>query len=510
MHLAKPAAPRCWRQRCAAVLVGTLMATSGASAFVLGRTGGGAVTVQVKRAGAGPAARTVGGLRIVDGSTAEVLAATGLGARGKVKIGPPPGVVFAVASIARPKGLREGVSQPFAYDGGAGRKLRIALEPVGTLTTARAVFVRRPLGAPGGMVATLGPVTIAGPDGAPVSIAGPLFTPLFNDTSDVLRWVDTSEAVRRARQRELDLQDQGLADPSTHIDDRQLAPDLRIEGELTTDGRDASGELRIVDPTTGQVLERLAVDTQGHDWGALLAELARRVAERLRDRHPTTTTSTTVSTMVSTTSTSATLPPPTTSTSTPPTTTTTLASRPCTSVIPASSCRCSGGNHTACASDAICEQLGEDTCVDVVGHTVVTFRLAGSGARLGALRIDGGDDGVMDGSRGVGIRTGCGSAGITEWVPAPVSGDDLVCPTYYHPGKTITVTARRFLPPSLFRGNLYCASTFTGFSGAAGCAGMGKCNKHSCTCTIVTGAEKAEIVATYASVGGGCIPAAAP
>jgi len=89
-------------------------------------------------------------------------------------------------------------------------------------------------------------------------------------------------------------------------------------------------------------------------------------------------------------------------------------------------------------------------------------------------------------------------------------GDDLVCPTYYHPAKTITVTARRFLPQSLFRGNLYCASTFTGFSGAAGCAGMGKCNKHSCTCSIVTGAEKAEVVATYASVGSGCIPAAAP
>src|SRR5262249_26570902 len=169
MLLAKSAAPRCWRQRCAAVLVGTLMATSGASAFVLGRTGGGAVTVQVKRAGAGPAARTVGGLRIVDGSTAEVLAATGLGARGKVKIGPPPGVVFPAAGVGRPRGLRGGVSQPSAYDGGAGRKLRIALEPADTLTTARAVVVRRPLRAPGGLVATLGPVTIAGPDGAPVS-----------------------------------------------------------------------------------------------------------------------------------------------------------------------------------------------------------------------------------------------------------------------------------------------------------------------------------------------------
>src|SRR5262249_51670673 len=291
MLLAKSAAPRCWRQRCAAVLVSSLVTISGASAFVLGRTGGGAVTVQVKRAGAGPAARTVGGLRIVDGSTAEVLAATGLGARGRVKIGPPPGVVFAVASIARPKGLREGVSRPFAYDGGARLTLRIALEPTRPLAPGRRAGARRPPAVPGGLVATLGPVTIAGPDGVPVSIAGPLFTPLFNDTSDVLRWVDTSEAVRRARQRELDLQDQGLADPSTHIDDSPLAPDLRIEGELTTDGRDASGELRIVDPATGQVLERLAVDTQGHDWSALLAELARRGGPRRRARAPTSTTS---------------------------------------------------------------------------------------------------------------------------------------------------------------------------------------------------------------------------
>src|SRR5262249_47544546 len=127
-----------------------------------------------------------------------------------------------------------------------------------------------------------------------------------------------------------------------------------------------------------------------------------------------------------------------------------------------------------------------------------------------ALKIDGGDDGVMDGPRGVGIRTGCGSAGITEWGPAPGSGDDLVCPTYYHPAKTITGTAPPLPPPAPFRGKPDCASTFTGFSGAPGCAGMGKCNKHSCTCSIVTGAEKAEVVATYASVGSGCIPAAAP
>ncbi len=511
MHLTKPAVPSRWRAGCAAVLVATIAAIPAASAFVLGRTGGGGVTVQVKRAGPGQGARTVGGLRVVDGSTAEVLAATTLGMRGKVKVNPPPGVEFAVASVTRPKGLREGVSPVFAYDGSAPARLRIALEPVTAMVGVSALVIRR-LAAPGSMVATLGPVTIAGPDGVAVSIAGALFTPLFNDTSAFLRWVDTGEAVQRARQRQLVLQDQGLSDePSTRIVDRPLAPDLRIEGELTTDGPDVTGELRVVDPTTGEVLERLAVDTQGRDWGDLLAEVSRQVAKRLRARRTTTTTtSTTVSTRVSTSSTSPTLPTTTTSTSARPTTTTTLASRPCTSVIPASFCRCSGGSHTTCTSDAICQQSGEDTCVDVVGHTVVTFRLAGSGARLGALQIDGGGDGLVDVPGGVGVRIGCGSAGITEWSPVPVSADDIVCPTFYHPDTTVTVTARRDLPPLPFLGDLYCASTFTGFSGTGGCAGMGDCTKLGCTCSIVTGAEKTEIVATYESIGSGCVPAAAP
>ena len=66
------------------------------------------------------------------------------------------------------------------------------------------------------------------------------------------------------------------------------------------------------------------------------------------------------------------------------------------------------------------------------------------------------------------------------------------------------------LPPSPFLGDLFCASTFMGFSGAVECAGMGDCNKRTCRCSIVTGTEKTEIVATYAAQGSGCIPAAAP
>ena len=148
--------------------------------------------------------------------------------------------------------------------------------------------------------------------------------------------------------------------------------------------------------------------------------------------------------------------------------------------------------------------------MDHVGHTVVTFRLAGSGGRLGALQIDGGDDGLVYVHGGVGVRTGCGSAGFTEGNPVPVPAAYTVCPTFYHPGTTVTITARRQLPPSPYLGGLFCGSTFTGFSGAVDCAGMGVCNKNTCSCTIVTGTEKTEIVATYDAEGTGCIPASAP
>jgi hypothetical protein len=182
----------------------------------------------------------------------------------------------------------------------------------------------------------------------------------------------------------------------------------------------------------------------------------------------------------------------------------------CTSIIPASFCACTGGDHRTCTSDALCETYGEGQCVDHVGHTVVTFRLAGSGARLGALQIDGGGDGLVDVLGGVGVRIGCGSAGFTEGNPVPVPAVDTACPTFYHPGTTVTITARRELPPSPFLGDLFCASTFTGFSGAVDCAGMGDCNKNTCSCSIVTGTEKTEIVANYDAQGTGCIPAAAP
>jgi len=482
------------------------------------RSTAGVVAVQLRRAGNGSPARTAGGLRIVDGSTAEVLAAASVGARSKAKLGAPAGVEFAVASVARPKGLREAVSDVFRVDGDGVLKLKMMLEQSPATASVRGAALRSPalpvspLAASGSPVATLGPVTID-VGGARVRIDGPLFTPLFNDTSDFTRWVDTSEALQRARQHELALQETGAADPSTLIVDRPLAPDLRVEGALAIDGHTVTGELRIVDPATGEVLDRLAVDTSGRDWSDLLAELAGELATRLRNRRVTTstasTTSTTTTTASSTSSTTATIPA-TTTTSSAPTTTTVPGGGTCTSVIPASFCQCTGGNHLTCTSDALCEAYSEGQCVDHVGHTVVTFRLAGSGARLGALLIEGGHDGLVDMPGGVGVRIGCGSAGFTQGNPVPVPAADTACPTFYHPGTTVTITARRKLPPSLYLGDLFCASTFTGFSGVVGCAGMGHCNKNTCSCTIVTGTEKTEIVATYDADGTGCIPAAAP
>jgi len=110
MHLAKPSLSR-WRRPAAACLV--MMVVLPAT-----RSRAGVVAVQLKRAGSGPPAKTAGGLRVVDGSTAEVMAATSVGARSKAKLGAPAGVEFAVASVARPKGLREAVSDIFRFDGG--------------------------------------------------------------------------------------------------------------------------------------------------------------------------------------------------------------------------------------------------------------------------------------------------------------------------------------------------------------------------------------------------------
>ena len=292
----------------------------------------------------------------------------------------------------------------------------------------------------GSPVATLGDVTMSGADGGG-SISGPLFTPLFDQTSDTIIWVETGDTFTRARQGELDLQNQGRTDPATHIDDNPIPPDLVVDGTLQYDGSRVTGELRIVDPRTGEVIARIPVDVDEGDWSKLMEQLARELARRLRERAATTSTTT------STTGTSVTSTTPTSSTTTftqPGGTSTTLpAGGTCTSVIPASYCEC-GGLGGVCTSDADCQRRGGTTCVDHVGHTLVTYRLAGTGGLLGAIKIDGSEYGLWGPSpTAVLVRGGCGTNAFLQGSVPPLQLAETVCPTYYHPGAEITLQAWR-------------------------------------------------------------------
>ena len=358
----------------------------------------------------------------------------------------PGNVAFALASVARPSGTREGVSQIFRYASGA--KVKVTLRPtnsaattMATIGVALAVAPIRTLVAPlGSPVATMGDVTMSGADGSG-SISGPLFTPLFNQTSDTIIWVETGDTFLHARQGELDLQNQGRADPATHIDDNPIPPDLVVDGTLQYDGSRVTGELRIVDPRTGEVIARIPVEVDEGDWSKLMEQLARELARRLRERAATTSTTT------STTGTSVTSTTPTSSTTTltqPGGTSTTLpAGGTCTSVIPASHCECVGLGGV-CTSDADCQRRGGTTCVDHVGHTLVTYRLAGTGGLLGAIKIDGSEYGLWGPSpTAVLVRGGCGTNAFLQGSVPPLQPAETVCPAYYHPGAQITLQAWR-------------------------------------------------------------------
>src|SRR5262249_24849796 len=152
------------------------------------------------------------------------------------------------------------------------------------------------------------------------NVAGPIFTPLFNDTTGTVRWVDTSQAVLQWRQRELDLQRNGQLDPSTPIRDTPLAPDFVVEGELSLNGDRVQGEIRIVDPNTGQEIDRLPIDEPDGPAEEGFKKIAEKIADEIRRLTTTTTTTTSTSTTTSTT------PVTTTTTVELSTTTTTLAS----------------------------------------------------------------------------------------------------------------------------------------------------------------------------------------
>ena len=495
------------RHRIATVLaVGALCAASTIGARPAAR----GVALQLKRMGDGPGKKTVRAAQVVDGSTGEVLLASKVGAAGKVVLRPQSTPAFVVASVARPSGLRQGVSDVFRYEPGTGLKLKLKLERAAATVLTRSTPIATFVGAGG--VATMGAVTISTAGSGPVSISGPLFTPLFNQTSDLLTWVETGEAFLRARQRELDLQSQGAIDPSTQISDSRIPPGLIVEGELTADGDHVTGELRIVDADTGEVIARIPVDTDIGDWAKLLDDLARELARRLRER-PTTTTTTT---STSTTSTMDTGPTTTVTTGPPGSTTTTMpAGGECVSVLRDSYCACTGLGG-ACHSDADCAVRGGTTCVDVIGHTLGTYRLAGTGGRLGAIKIDGTEYGAWEGIGGSGvlIRGGCGTAAFTQGGVTPVAPGDTVCPAYYHPGAVIDLQAKREMsaltaPPG---GGIYCSSRFIGWSGDVTCSGLGTCDDQVCRCGTMAKTGPFEVVATWEAVddGGGCVPASAP
>ena len=257
--------------------------------------------------------------------------------------------------------------------------MALAVAPIRTLVAPR-----------GSPVATMGNVTMSGADGSG-SISGPLFTPLFNQTSDTIIWVETGGTFVGARRSSSTSRTRGAPIPQPTSTTTPIPPDLVVDGTLQYDGSRVTGELRIVDPRTGEVIARIPVDVDEGDWSKLMEQLARELARRLRERAATTSTTT------STTGTSVTSTTPTSSTTTltqPGGTSTTLpAGGTCTSVIPASYCEC-GGLGGVCTSDADCQRRGGTTCVDHVGHTLVTYRLAGSGGLLGAIKIDGSEYGL--------------------------------------------------------------------------------------------------------------------
>ena len=113
-------------------------------------------------------------------------------------------------------------------------------------------------------------------------------------------------------------------------------------------------------------------------------------------------------------------------------------------MIPASHCECVGLGGV-CTSDADCQRRGGTTCVDHVGHTLVTYRLAGTGGLLGAIKIDGSEYGLWGPSpTAVLVRGGCGTNAFLQGSVPPLQPAETVCPAYYHPGAEITLQASAF------------------------------------------------------------------
>jgi len=278
-----------------------------------------AVTIRIKGVG-GRKRKTGTGAWVADASTGEVVAAAGIGQRGRVTLRPPAGVEMVVATAERKGEVRLAISAPFHFDGTKATKVKMTLgtePPVAQVNAQLSSAALGGTGAAGGNVGTMGTIVLNIGNGLSGNVAGPIFTPLFNDTTGTIRWVDTSQAVQQWRRRELDLQSNGQLDPSTPIRDTPLAPDFVVEGELSLNGDRVQGEIRIVDPTTGEEIGRLTIDEPDGPAEEVFKKIADKIADEIR-RLTTTTTTTSTSTTTSTTTTTTTVEVS--------TTTTTLAS----------------------------------------------------------------------------------------------------------------------------------------------------------------------------------------
>lgn len=310
------------------------------------------------------AGRPAAGVRIVDGSTTEVIAAE---PDTRLRLRRIPGFVgFAVATRCDGDGGIDDVSRIFRHV--PRRVTRLRLRP-------------RAAGLDGGGTVGMGDVPLGLPDGSSGNAAGALLGRLFPDTrADGVRWVDETSGVRDARRRELDLQEQGLTDPATHISDTPLAPDLHVDGDLTvSDGR-VTGEMRITDDATGEVT-RIPIDEplDDGDWPDVVRRIVERVRPRLIERlrqRPTTTTSTTstttttASTITSSSTITTTTNLPTSSTTAPSTTSTTSTSTSTTaSTMPVECTTSAECGPTACCNVAhrCCDLAHPDDGCDAGG-----------------------------------------------------------------------------------------------------------------------------------------------
>jgi hypothetical protein len=465
----------------------------------------GTLAVRVKKLGGG-AAKALRTVHVVDASTGEVLFASAFAPSGKATLRPPAAVAFAIATVAGRKGVRSGVSKVFRFDPSKRQSVAVTLRAGPTVAAPRRAAAPRPRYVPGGPVVTMGHVTIS--DGGHVyGFGDSLLSHLFNGTNDVMTWVDSSTGFLIARAREIALQQDGSTDPFTVITDIRIPPDIQIEGEIFKDGDHITGEITIVDPNTGEVIERIPIDMRTDDLQDFLEQLAREIAKRLRARATTTTTTSTTTTSSSTSSSSTSST--TSSSTTPPTgapTTTTLPPASCHSVVPASFCECTIG-YDVCTSDAGCS-FGRGTCVDHVGHTKITFKYAGSGGRLGAMLIETPnddpthpDEGLFDfnNGQGVGVLGGCGTPAFTQGAVTPLALDKTSCAAYYHPGTDIVIQAAQNLTAAGAPGPgqpPWCNAVFSSFTG---CAPTG-CANGKCGCTLVAGASAGTVVATYDAI----------